>query len=107
MGTHGLDLQSRFARISKKVAASGLKADSVDSMKSDKIAAVIGCAIVGTMLVGMGVALYFAGHRAGRGSACFDIAVATRDHEGRTLRTTLLSRPRVRSDYTFPLVSRR
>jgi len=58
------------------------------------------CAFVGTVGA-VGVGSYWAGHRAGRGAACFEIAVRTRDAEGRTLASTFLKRASAQSSYSF------
>lgn len=44
---------------------------------------------------------YGVGHRRGRGATCFEVAVNTRDPDGRSLRSALLSREGATSDYTF------
>jgi hypothetical protein len=70
-------------------------------MDANRIATAVGFTIVAAVLAGAGILGYFVGHRAGRGSACLESALAVRDSEGRTLRTLLLSRASAQSDYTF------
>lgn len=61
-----------------------------------------------TLLTSAGVVIclavvgsYLVGHRAGRGAACFQVAVNTPNQKGESLTSLLLSRPEVASDYTF------
>lgn len=60
--------------------------------------------VVGLLLVVavlLGAAVFALGHRAGRGAMCLEVAVSSPDASGRTLRSTFLQLPGVRSDYTF------
>ena len=58
-------------------------------------------ALAFTASVGVGLAGYGVGHRAGRGEACFDVATQVRDAHDRSLSSYLASRPGATTDYTF------
>jgi hypothetical protein len=65
--------------------------------------ALVGVVCASSLLVGTVVSLvaFQVGYRAGRGSLCFEAAIHTADASGRTLASLYLSRPGVRSDYSF------
>jgi hypothetical protein len=63
---------------------------------------VVSGVIVGSILVVVALAFTYAvAHRTGRGAACFDVAVNTKDSAGRSLRSLLLSRDGATWDYSF------
>jgi hypothetical protein len=67
-----------------------------------RLVAVITLACVAIGVLGsVGVPSYWAGHRAGRGAACFQAATHVRDSDGRTLAATYLGLAGARADYTF------
>ena len=52
-------------------------------------------------LCGVVVGTYYSGRRAGRGAACFEVAIHIPDQDGRTLHSEFLSKPGSISDYIF------
>jgi hypothetical protein len=58
--------------------------------------------VIALVVVAVALALtYGVAHRSGRGAACFEVAVNTRDPTGNSLRTLLMSRPGAVWEYTF------
>ena len=49
----------------------------------------------------VGAGAYFAGHRAGKGRACFEVALATSDSSGRSLSDLFVNEPGFQWDYSF------
>jgi hypothetical protein len=66
-----------------------------------KVRLLLASALGGAGILAAGLFTYGVGHRNGRGTACFEVAVGLRDRDGGSLRTLMMSRQGAAWDYTF------